>query len=215
MFKQIPMQGKSIKIKVCGMRDGDNIHALEKAAPDMMGFICWEGSKRCIKEKPSYLPVCKKVGVFVEPTLELVRYWSDQLHLDYIQLHGRESEKLCEQIKQVTGLKLFKAISIRSKEDIEETLKYQSVADLFVFDTKCVSVGGSGQQFDWNILQDYEGERPFLLSGGIGPEDSERILSWYHPQCVGIDINSRFELSPAVKDTKAISSFIRKIRNHE
>ena len=209
------MQGTSIKIKVCGMRDGSNIQALEKVAPDMMGFICWEGSKRCIREKPSYLPNCKKVGVFVEPTLEHVLYWAKQLHLDYIQLHGHESEKLCEQIKQETGLKLFKAISIHSKDDIKETQKYQNIADLFVFDTKCVSVGGSGQQFDWNILQDYEGKRPFLLSGGIGPEDSDRVLHWHHPQCVGIDINSRFELSPAVKDTKAISSFIRKIRNHE
>lgn len=206
------MQGRSMVVKVCGMRDGDNIRMVEQACPDMMGFICWQGSRRNVSTRPAHLPACKRVGVFVNPTVEQVMTAKEMLQLDYMQLHGSESTALCQKLKCASGLKLIKAISVSDDADVGKAEAYQEVADLLLFDTKCKSVGGSGEQFDWNILQAYDGLLPFLLSGGIGPGDSERVKQWRHPRCVGIDINSRFELQPALKDAVAVREFIRNIK---
>lgn len=199
-------------VKVCGMREGNNIYSVETAGADLMGFICWPESKRNVSVRPSYLPSCPRVGIFVHPTIEQVLAAHEMLSLDYVQLHGNECASLCKSIKDAAGLKLIKAISVSQKEDVDKWMAYQDVADLFLFDTKCPSVGGSGRQFDWDILQVYRGTVPFLLSGGIGPGDWERLLAWGHPQCVGIDVNSCFELSPALKDVHALKEFIGKIK---
>lgn len=199
-------------VKVCGMRDGDNIRMVEQARPDLMGFICWQGSRRNVSTRPAYLPACKRVGVFVNPTMEQVMAAQKMLQLDYMQLHGSESIALCKELKRTSGLKLIKAISVSEAADIGKAEAYQEVADLLLFDTKCKCVGGSGEQFDWSILQAYDGTLPFLLSGGIGPGDDKRVRQWSHPRCVGIDINSRFELQPALKDAVAVREFIRKIK---
>ena len=212
-------------IKVCGMRDSDNIRAVsEQVRPDWMGFIFWTGSKRHVATVPGYLPpspICR-VGVFVNPTLEDVLACTCRMGLHLVQLHGKESPDFCLAVKAATGLPLIKAISIGNESDLSETEAFlnrdsfcnviSSAADYFLFDTRCDTVGGSGKQFDWNILMRYKGPLPFLLSGGIGPDDAARVLSFHHPLCIGIDVNSRFETSPGIKDTNTLSQFINTIK---
>lgn len=193
------------------MRDPENIRAVESLKPDMMGFICWDGSKRYVSSRPIYMPSCTKVGVFVNPTAEHVHTMASTLSLDMIQLHGQESPAFCKEVTATTSLPIIKAFSISTEKDLANTEAYEEVAELFLFDTKCTCVGGSGRQFDWSILEHYKGNTPFLLSGGIGPDDAERLLQWHHPLCIGIDLNSRFEISPALKDTGKLASFIESI----
>ena len=194
------------------MRDPENIRAVEeKVRPDMMGFIFWKGSKRYVSEVPSYLPECTRVGVFVNPTEEEVLQKATDFGLNAIQLHGQETPEFCRTIKEQTGLPVIKAFSIASAADIANTRQYEDTATLFLFDTKCKSIGGSGEKFDWDILQQYKGNTPFLLSGGIGPGDEEKVRRWRHPRWVGIDLNSRFETAPAYKDAEALTSFTRSL----
>lgn len=201
-----------MRIKVCGMRDPENIRAVEEQVkPDMMGFIVWKGSKRYVSEVPSYLPECTRVGVFVNPTEEEVLQKVTDFGLNAIQLHGQETPEFCRTIKEQTGLPVIKAFSIASAADIANTRQYEDTATLFLFDTKCKSIGGSGEKFDWDILQQYKGNTPFLLSGGIGPGDEEKVRRWRHPRWVGIDLNSRFETAPAYKDAEALTSFTRSL----
>lgn len=196
-------------IKVCGMREPDNIRAVETLGIDLMGFIFWPKSSRYVSERPAYLPThCKRVGVFVDEDLEIVRRIADEYALDYIQLHGHESREYCAQLN---GLKLIKAISVSGHDDIATYKTYEGLVDYFLFDTKCPSVGGSGQQFDWSVLSAYDGSTPFLLSGGIGPDDAERVKAFHHSKCIGIDLNSRFELSPGLKDVAALRKFLNEI----
>lgn len=195
------------------MREPENIRAVEeKIKPDMMGFIFWKGSKRYVSEVPAYLPKCTRVGVFVNPTEEEVLQKVTDFGLNAIQLHGQESPDFCCTIKERTSLPIIKAFSISESESSRFTLHsslYEEIADLFLFDTKCKCVGGSGEQFDWDILQHYKGDTPFLLSGGIGPGDEEKVRRWRHPRWVGIDLNSRFETTPAYKDVETLAKFVR------
>ena len=202
-------------IKVCGMRDAENIREVESVGIDMMGFICWEHSPRYVSEAPAYLPKCKRVGVFVNPSLDYIMKRTEAFAFSYIQLHGSESPEFCQAVREKTGCKVIKAISISSNEDLALASQYEGFVDLLLFDTKCKTVGGSGQQFSWDILSDYRGFLPFLLSGGIGPDDAERLKQFHHPKCLGFDINSRFELEPGLKDTEKIKTFISTIRQHE
>lgn len=199
-------------VKVCGMREPDNIRDVEALHPDMMGFICWEKSPRYVAAVPSYLPKCQRVCVFVNPSINYALQMADSLKADYIQLHGSETPELCHELKQATGLKIIKAISVSSIADIEKSKEYQGVADILLFDTKCATVGGSGVKFDWSVIENYDGTTPFLLSGGITPGDAEAILSIAHPMFAGVDLNSGFESSPAVKDISKLKNFITSIR---
>ena len=199
-----------LTIKVCGMRDSDNIRAVEQLGADWLGFIFWPKSSRYVDEKPAYLPTrCKRVGVFVDEDIRTVRQKADDYALDIIQLHGHESPAYVSQLRQ---WKVIKAISVGSRNDLATSKAYEGLVDYFLFDTKCKTVGGSGEHFDWTVLDAYDGHTPFLLSGGIGPDDAERILAFSHPRCVGIDVNSRFELSPGLKDAHQLREFIKKIR---
>ena len=196
-------------IKVCGMRDAENIREVEALGIDLMGFIFWPKSSRYVSERPAYLPTnCKRVGVFVDEDIETVKRIAEDYALDYIQLHGHESGAYCAQLK---GLKLIKAISVSGQDDIATYKTYRGLVDYFLFDTKCPSVGGSGQQFDWTVLSAYDGDTPFMLSGGIGLDDAERVKSFHHPKCVGIDLNSRFELAPGLKDIDALRIFLNEL----
>lgn len=191
------------------MREAENIREVEALGIDLIGFIFWEKSSRYISKRPAYLPTkCKRVGVFVDEDIESVKRIADDYALDYIQLHGHESSDYCAQLQ---GLHLIKAISVSSRNDIATYKTYEGLVEYFLFDTKCPSVGGSGQQFDWNVLSAYDGSTPFLLSGGIGPDDAERIKSFHHPQCIGIDLNSRFELAPGLKDVIKLQAFIKEL----
>jgi phosphoribosylanthranilate isomerase len=196
-------------IKTCGMRDADNIRAVSELGIDWMGFIFWAPSSRYVSEKPSFLPTRqKRVGVFVDARIEEVKSKADEYALDLIQLHGSESPAFCERLKANSRQQLIKAFNIATQEDLEQTIPYEGLVDYFLFDTKAKMVGGNGTQFDWSILSAYQGNTPFLLSGGIGPDDAEKVRNFHHPQLAGIDLNSRFELSPAFKDIEKLKQFI-------
>lgn len=196
-------------IKTCGMRDADNIRAVSELGIDWMGFIFWAPSSRYVSEKPSFLPTRqKRVGVFVDARIEEVRSKADEYALDLIQLHGSESPAFCERLKANSRQQLIKAFNIATQEDLEQTIPYEGLVDYFLFDTKAKMVGGNGTQFDWSVLSAYQGNTPFLLSGGIGPDDAEKVRNFHHPQLAGIDLNSRFELSPALKDIEKLKQFI-------
>ena len=196
-------------IKTCGMRDADNIRAVSELGIDWMGFIFWAPSSRYVSEKPTFLPTRqKRVGVFVDARIEEIRSKADEYALDLIQLHGSESPAFCERLKANSRQQLIKAFNIATQEDLEQTIPYEGLVDYFLFDTKAKMVGGNGTQFDWSILSAYQGNTPFLLSGGIGPDDAEKVRNFHHPQLAGIDLNSRFELSPALKDIEKLKQFI-------
>ncbi len=202
-------------IKACGMRDAENIREVEALGIDLMGFIFWPKSSRYVAERPTYLPTkCKRVGVFVDEDIEQVKRIADEYALDFIQLHGHENPDYCAQLK---GMHLIKAISVSGRDDIATSKAYEGLVDYFLFDTKSPSVGGSGQQFDWSVLSAYDGDTPFLLSGGIGPHDAPRLRQAFAldgfpvEKCVGIDLNSRFELSPGLKDVNKLKEFIKEL----
>lgn len=191
------------------MREPNNIRQVEQLSIDMMGFIFWPKSSRYVSERPAYLPTqCKRIGVFVDEDIQTVHRIADEYALDYIQLHGHESSEYCAQLQR---LHIIKAISISGRDDIDTYKKYEGLVDYFLFDTKCPSVGGSGQQFDWTVLSAYDGNTSFLLSGGIGPDDAQRIKNFQHPKCVGIDLNSRFELAPGLKDINKLKQFLEQL----
>ena len=197
-------------IKVCGMRDGQNIREVEQLGADWIGLIFWPKSKRYVSERPAYLPEkAKRVGVFVDADLEEVRRLAQDYALDILQLHGSESPEYARQLRKRTVIKAF---NIATKEDFRQTEPYEGSVDYFLFDTKGKAVGGNGEKFDWSVLASYEGTTPFLLSGGIGPDDAEAVKAFHHPRCIGIDLNSKFELSPALKNVNQLREFIKKIR---
>ncbi len=200
-----------LDIKVCGMRQAQNIRDVEALGIDMMGFIFWPHSSRFVSQKPDYLPSnCKRVGVFVDEDLTAVRRHIEEYQLDMVQLHGHESPQYASQLGGVTVVKAF---NIATADDFRQTEAYEGICQLFLFDTKGRSVGGNGEQFDWTVLSSYRGTTPFLLSGGIGPDDAEKVRQLCHPMLAGIDLNSRFELSPALKDSEALRAFIAALRN--
>ena len=197
-------------IKVCGMREAENIREVEALGIDMMGFIFWPKSSRYVSGQPDYLPKhVKRVGVFVDEDLEQVKRLAADYGLDYIQLHGQESPAY---IFQLGGLHIIKAFNIATVEDLQQTQPYEGLVDYFLFDTKGKSVGGTGEKFNWDVLDAYQGSTHFLLSGGIGPDDAANVKAFHHPKCIGIDLNSRFELAPGLKDVKKLKDFIDQIK---
>lgn len=194
-------------IKVCGMREAENIRAVEQLGVDMIGFIFYPKSPRCICELPAYLPVnALRVGVFVNEEKQAIEMYADRFGLDYIQLHGNESPEYCHSL-QSAGLKLIKAFSIARAKDLQRVHEYEGICHYFLFDTKCEQHGGSGNQFDWELLHHYQGQTPFLLSGGINMYSAQALKEFDHPCLVGVDINSRFERKPGEKDVERIGRF--------
>jgi len=201
-------------VKVCGMRDPLNIRGVESTGVDWMGFIFYPRSSRYVPSCPGYLPQkAVRVGVFVDASAEFILERVEEYSLGVVQLHGSESPETVRQIRGMlpSCVLIMKAFNILDPSDLEYPLKYEGLADYFLFDTKTSLKGGSGLKFDWDILSHYKGEVPFLLSGGIGPEDADAVLGFSHPKFAGIDLNSRFETSPAVKDTVLVSSFLDKL----
>lgn len=230
-------------IKVCGMREPDNICAVKALGINLMGLIFWPKSPRYVSSIPVHAGIipdmadasilnssankpmesgttadCQSVGVFVNEMPQTVITHAYNYRLSYIQLHGNESATYIDNLKRtlipdiLPNVKIIKALSIREADDVKRWREYEGHADLLLFDTKCKCVGGSGEQFDWSVLEQYDGNIPFLLSGGIGPGDVERVKAFHHPMCIGIDLNSRFETEPALKDVEALRSFIEAIK---
>ena len=211
------------------MRDADNIRDISALGVDMIGLIFYPPSPRYVQQFssgagiiPDYAPDMGKtplrVGVFVNDMPQNIVTRVYNYKLDYIQLHGNEPRETLENLRATIDpdikpkIKIIKAISVSSAEDIKKYKEYVGAADLFLFDTKCKTVGGSGEQFDWQVLLAYDGDVPFLLSGGIGPDDAELIKNFHHPKCIGIDLNSKFEIEPALKDVEKLKQFLVKVK---
>ena len=201
-------------IKVCGMCEAENIRDVESLEGiDMLGFIFYPKSPRYVYELPAYLPVyTRRVGVFVNEDKQIVSMYADRFGLNYVQLHGTESPEYCRSL-HMAGLKIIKAFSIARPKDLAKVYEYEKVCDLFLFDTKCEQYGGSGNQFDWSILHTYNGQVPFLLSGGINPYSVNALKEFKHPRLAGYDLNSRFELKPGKKDTERIRTFLNELKS--
>lgn len=210
------------------MRDAANIKDVIGLEIDWLGLIFWQRSPRNVSRKPQ-IDKCgvKLVGVFVNDSVANIVKTKEDYDLDIIQLHGNESPDFIKELtaefvereyqsvsegKPYTRPKMMKMISVSSKVDMAKTRDYDKVVDYFLFDTKTPKMGGSGQQFDWSVLDLYKGNTPFLLSGGIGPNDAERIAKFHHPQFAGIDLNSRFETEPGLKNVEALREFIGKVK---
>ena len=193
------------------MRDSENIRAIEQTKADLMGFIFHPKSPRFVASLPEYMPKKqKRVGVFVNASLEQILAKAQKFSLEYIQLHGDEPPAFCSELKN-RGLKVIRALRIANADDIIRAESY-NMADLMIFDTKTELYGGSGKKFNWQLLENYKGCVPFLLSGGIRSDTFEKIKAFFHPQFAGIDLNSGFEISPALKDVGKLNNFIEKIK---
>ena len=233
-------------IKVCGMRDAQNIREVSQLGVDMIGMIFYPKSPRYVEMQSSHAGIIPdyakedigasdssgsssesvstsskspaRVGVFVDDMVQNIVTRVVNYHLDYVQLHGNEPREMCENLRSTLdpdirpGIKIIKAINVSDASDIQKYKEYVGAVDLFLFDTKCKTVGGSGRQFDWQVLEQYDGEVPFLLSGGIGPDDASRLHAFHHPKCIGIDLNSRFEIEPGVKDVEKLKGFLNEIQ---
>ncbi len=203
-------------IKVCGMRDPQNIQEVTALKVDWIGLIFFTGSPRRIMDNEQLAIVhcpLKKVGVFVNASFEELIETAAFFKLDYLQLHGNETPDDCHAL-QKRGYSLIKAFQIATANDLEQTADYEGRVNYFLFDTKNSSYGGSGKQFDWSVLDAYQGKTPFLLSGGIRPESAKAIHSFQHPRLAGIDLNSGFEIKPGLKDIGKLKEFLKEIQNH-
>ena len=276
-----------MKIKICGMRDPENIRAVASLPIDLMGFIFYEKSKRYVRSTsvPLVPAHVQRVGVFVNADIDFVLEKIKTHQLDYLQLHGDETPGYCRDIQtEITStlkgeknsltlpiaisineeppaffqhssaIEVIKAFRVNEDFDFSETKKYEQYCAYFLFDTKKninavhppappeassgqaakgrdfsqsekqganeypplegaqgVEYGGTGKKFNWQILQQYTGNTPFLLSGGIGAEDAEAVRNFSHPQFVGIDLNSKFELEPALKDVSKLEDFLNEL----
>lgn len=199
-------------IKVCGMRNAENIRAVEQAGPDWMGFIFYEPSPRYVAEMPAYMPQqCKRVGVFVHPQFRDVVENVKAFGLQVVQFHGTASPDMCDTFKQ-RGLTVIRALPV-TESFVADTAEYTGKIDYFLFDTPTLKFGGSGRRYNWNLLQRYTGPTPFLLSGGLSPQSINDIKTFKHEYLAGYDLNSGFETAPAMKDAAAIANFINIIHN--
>lgn len=198
-------------IKVCGILDQANHDALSHLGVDMIGINFYEPSKRYIgKQKLEQKINQKRVGVFVNAELSLIASSVQEHHLDYVQLHGDENENFCRAAQQIASV--IKVFRITEEFDWHQTKGYDGVA-YFLFDTYTKAYGGSGKRFDWDSLDKYEGAVPFLLAGGITPEDANGIQNIDHPLFAGIDINSGFEDLPGYKNIDKVRSFLNALKS--
>jgi phosphoribosylanthranilate isomerase len=203
-----------VKLKVCGMRDAENVLGVAALQPDYMGFIFYQKSPRFVGEDflvPEAFPVdIKKVGVFVNETPEKMLALARTLQLDYLQLHGNESVEVCAVIKQA-GIGVIKVFSVDDDFDFAVTKPYQSVVDFFLFDTKGKYYGGNAQAFDWSVLQRYDQQIPFFLSGGIAPDNVTNIAALKNMNLHALDVNSGVEVQPALKSIEKINTLITQV----
>ncbi|TDO03934.1 phosphoribosylanthranilate isomerase [Sunxiuqinia elliptica] len=200
------------------MRQPDNIRGVLAAEPDFIGYIFYPKSKRYVGENPTMeifdlVPEStQKVAVFVNETVEQVQRICKHFTIVFAQLHGNESPEYCRQIKDA-GIWVIKAFAVDQNFDFKSLNAYQAEVDYFLFDTKGKLPGGTGLKFDWSVLENYQLSVPFLLSGGIGPDDEVALNAFAHEQLVGLDINSGFELEPALKDEQKVKAFVEAIRS--
>ncbi|MEB2782264.1 phosphoribosylanthranilate isomerase [Algoriphagus persicinus] len=202
-----------MKIKVCGMRDPENIQNLiQEVNPDWMGLIFYSKSPRYVSvDFAAEIQVAEvpKVGVFVNESIEFILSKIDEFKLAAIQLHGDESPEYVRELKLKTGKKLWKVISVGETINWETLRDYVGLVEYFLFDTAAAVHGGSGRKFNWQVLENYPFEKGFILSGGLDEESSSEVISFAEkmPQLVGVDLNSKFEDAPGLKNIEKLKSF--------
>ena len=203
-------------IKVCGNKDVDNISPVSSHTPMLMGFIFVESSPRnacgldreVISELPDYI---RPVAVFADSTEATILQTCSKYGFKIVQLHGHETPKMCANLRS-HGLTVFKALGLSGKPNWMAMASYCNSVDMFILDSVGGGKGGSGKKFNWDILKSYPFATPFMLSGGIGPDDIEDIYQTMRPAMAGIDINSKFESAPGIKDIAVLSKFILELR---
>lgn len=208
-----------LQVKICGMTTPANIREISSLSPDYLGLIFHRPSPRNAcgldpKELSAFFGKVKFVGVFVNMPLEEIKSIAGRYGLSAVQLHGDESPAYCKSLKD-NGLEVWKAAGVETADDIDSLGRYAACVDRIVLDRKSAARGGSGRKFDWRLLDSYTMPVPFMLGGGIGPEDSGAINAMKHPRLAGIDLNSRFESSPGIKNFKLLDEFLRKIKDYE
>ncbi|MCC6690957.1 MAG: phosphoribosylanthranilate isomerase [Bacteroidia bacterium] len=193
----------AVKLKICGMKNADNINDAAKVVPDFMGFIFYPHSKRFVGADfiiPHLPASISKVGVFVNSTIDEIKLIVKNYKLDYVQLHGNESPDFCSEAHKFVGV--IKAFGVHDSFDFSICNQYQQSCNYFLFDTQTSEYGGSGLKFGWEMLKKYNCSTPFFLSGGINMEDLSQILYLKSqiPNLYAIDVNSKFEIAPGLKD---------------
>ncbi|MBT0812946.1 phosphoribosylanthranilate isomerase [Litoribacter ruber] len=210
-------------IKVCGLKDTENVNSLlQSCSPDMLGMIFYSKSPRFIGEsvhKSNFFSSQgqDRVGVFVDSAFSEILKTVQEFQLDVIQLHGNEDADFVKNIKEALDVKVIKVFRIGKELRMEDLRPFDGLADYFLFDTETSSFGGSGRRFDWQLLEAYDLQTPYLLSGGIASDDVGELveLQKKHPKMAGIDINSKFELEPGIKDVELVKTFVEKLRAQE
>ena len=205
-----------MKIKVCGMNNQENTLSISELKPDFLGFIFWKDSKRyCEKVIETISDSIQKVGVFVNTDYNEIVDKIISHQLNFVQLHGEETADFCLKMKN-TNIKVIKSITIDSEFNFNELKYYKNCVDYFLFDTKGKLPGGNGTTFDWKIINEYNQDIPYFLSGGIGlnewPKLEKFLQSNAAKNCYAIDINSRFEDEPGIKNKQKIKEFQEKLK---
>ena len=211
---------KSLKLKICGMKHSENILEVAALKPDYLGFIFYEKSPRNFSGAiPEIDPSIKKTGVFVDVEIDFVLEKVEKYNFRAVQLHGKESAEYCAKLKlalhQHNSVEIIKVFSVKDTFNFEELIPYESVVDLFLFDTQGKNKGGNGITFNWELLKEYPSPTPFLLSGGIGQDELPKIkelISYFEKSnkanlLFGVDVNSKFELEAGLKDANALKKF--------
>jgi len=204
-----------MQIKICGLKNRDNIEAVTALKPDYVGFICYAPSPRFASELDdetlAVVPeTISKTSVFVNETAEAIHQLIDKYHFDAIQLHGNEDPEFCAEFKG--KVMVMKAFGIDENFYFERLNQYVSSVDFFLFDTKTDKHGGSGKSFDWSLLDKYKLDVPFFLSGGLSLDNLKEVKSIKHPQFYGVDLNSRFEIEPGLKDIEKLKNAFELLR---
>lgn len=204
-----------LKIKVCGMKQAANIAAVAELQPDYLGFIFYQKSPRFIPEVSAelikYVPsTIKTTGVFVNEDVQIVKQHIIKYNLKAIQLHGNEGFIYCKELK-LAGVEVIKAFGVDENFDFEKLSVYLNVVEYFLFDTQTPAHGGSGKVFDWGLLQNYKFEKPYFLSGGIDLLHTSAIKQIIDPRLYALDVNSKFELEPGLKDIEKLKEFFKEM----
>ncbi|MBZ9779471.1 phosphoribosylanthranilate isomerase [Psychroflexus sp. CAK8W] len=211
-----------MKVKVCGMKNPENIQALAKLDIDYMGFIFYEKSPRFAEHPVELTERIQKVGVFVNDTVEQILEKVEEFQLNVIQLHGHETPEFCEELNQALAkagraeVKLWKVFSIKSPSDFEGIEDFSFYVNGYLLDTKGQYRGGNGEKFDWQLLQQQKFSKPVMLSGGIALQDAEQVSELFKKGWIaGVDVNSGFEDEPGFKNITLVNEFLQNLRTYE
>ncbi|MBL7990149.1 MAG: phosphoribosylanthranilate isomerase [Candidatus Kapabacteria bacterium] len=216
-----------LRVKVCGLREEANINALLTSSflPDALGFIFYPKSPRYVGEslRPDFMRFLRQyvctVGVFVNASPDTILQSIENFGFSAVQLHGAETVDFCTNLKEriklmFPALQIWKAFSIATAEDLRAIAQYEGIIDKALLDTKGAAHGGNGTRFDWSLLKEYSSHIPFFLSGGIALEHAAEIKKIQHPYLYGVDINSRFETAPALKDVATVHGFLESLAHN-